>query len=458
VSNFKKHISENSGLRFVFDSLKIASSPGKEFLLQSKFLTSEFDIKIELEYLEYTLNFIKQLSNSDINNLNLRLHQLNNISGTLKNLDKEIVLDDIQLFEIKKFSLISQALRSVLKNKGFDVFDFHDLSKVIELLDPDAVGESTFYIYSSYNKDLSSLRNEQQAALKNNPAKAEELRYKCVEIEDKIRVDISKKLCINVEQLKINYERIAHFDVLLAKAFLVQEFGLNKPEISKDHIEYRQLFNPYIKGVLKTTNKDFQSVDICLSNKPVLITGANMSGKTVLLKSLALSQYMFQFGFYVPASKADVKPVDEIIMNIGDTQNELNGLSSYAVEMINVNNIILKAKEGKSVLALIDELARTTNPDEGKMIVNAFIEIMSELNVCSLITTHYSGLTSDCSRLRVKGLKLDDNKTKITVDNINDFMDYSLIETNSDKAPNEAIRIAEILDIDVDFLNKMKQS
>ena len=77
--------------------------------------------------------------------------------------------------------------------------------------------------------------------------------------------------------------------------------------------------------------------------------------------------------------------------------------------------------------------------------------MMSDLKVSSLITTHYSGVKTNCSRLRVKGLKNTDTTQKITVDNINDFMDYSLVESD-DNVPAEAIHIAEILEVDNDLI------
>ncbi|MDD2636436.1 MAG: DNA mismatch repair protein MutS [Bacteroidales bacterium] len=455
--NFKEHIKNNEGLRFIFDNLKISSIPARDYLMQSKFMDKPFHIKVELQYLEYTIDFVENsLSSSDIDNLKLRMHQLNNISGTLRNLDKELVLDDIQLFEIKNFSLISQSINKILCDKGFDIFQLHDLSNVIEILDPDKSGEASFYIYSSYSKKLSDLRKKQQQLLDEDPEKAEQIRLNCIEIEDTIRERLSQKLICYSKHLNINFDRIAHLDVLIAKAMLVNEFNLSKPLIDKNITEYKQVFNPFIKSILSEQNKEFQAVDISLDQKPVLITGANMSGKTVLLRTLALSQLMFQFGFYVPAKEAKIKIVDDVILSIGDNATEYNGLSSFAMEILNINSIIEKAKSGKIILALVDELARTTNPDEGKALVSAFVDIMKKYKLDTVITTHYSGIKSDCRRLRVKGLKDKSSSEKISVKNINDFMDYSLMEVKDDTVPTEAIRIAEILNVDKDLIDLAK--
>ena len=181
-----------------------------------------------------------------------------------------------------------------------------------------------------------------------------------------------------------------------------------------------------------------------------------MSGKTVLLKTIALSQYLFQFGFYIPAKQAIIIPVEEVAVSIGDHHSEVNGLSSFADEILKINQIIHKVRKGKKLLVLIDELARTTNPEEGKALVSAFIRIMSEHKVMSLITTHYSGILSPTRKLRVKGLKTDQITENITPKTLNDYMDYSLVETQTDDVPMEALKIAEIFEVDAEFLNLAK--
>jgi DNA mismatch repair protein MutS2 len=87
--------------------------------------------------------------------------------------------------------------------------------------------------------------------------------------------------------------------------------------------------------------------------------------------------------------------------SMDDEQSELKGLSSFASEMLKINAIIHAAKTGNHILALIDEPARTTNPVEGQALVNALVDMLQEHKVQSLLTTHYSGIQSDCRRLRV---------------------------------------------------------
>ena len=142
---------------------------------------------------------------------------------------------------------------------------------------------------------------------------------------------------------------------------------------------------------------------------------------------------------------------------LGDEQDEMNGLSSFASEMLKINEILKRAKSER-LLVLIDEPARTTNPVEGMAIVDAIVRHLNAQDSFTLVTTHYSGLKSDCKRLRVKGLRQDlDKEVRITPKNINNFIDYSLVEDVAGDVPQEALRIAEILDFDSEVLASARE-
>ena len=179
-----------------------------------------------------------------------------------------------------------------------------------------------------------------------------------------------------------------------------------------------------------------------------------MAGKSVILKTVALAQTLFQFGFFVPAIQAEIALVDEVLLCIGDEQCELNGLSSFASEMLRINRIVQDIKAGKNALILIDELARTTNPAEGIAIVNAVLDFLTENEVRSLITSHYRGIQASCRKLRVKGIMKEKVKGTLTIHNINEYIDYSLIEDNDTSVPQEAMRIARILGVDENLLDR----
>jgi hypothetical protein len=447
----------------MFEHLELCSAAGRRMLLEQEMLTDPIAIEESLLQLDAAVAIIKDtyLQNA-VGEFRHVLFQLHDIQGTLANLSKADILDDIGLFEIKNFCLLNEEARIHLAKTGFKLFLLPDLSEAISLLDPDNQRLPQFYIYPAYSEELTTLRKRQQALLISDPEQAGALRLEYLLLEDKIRQLLSVQLFDYASDLKLAHKRLALLDILFAKALQAVNLNLCRPQIVNRDTSYHGIFNPYLKNKLEQEQKSFQPVDISIGTLPGLITGANMAGKTILLKTVALAQYLLQFGFYVPADSASIVPVEEILFSMGDEQSDYNGLSSFAAEMLKINDILISARSGRKILALIDEPARTTNPDEGRAIVNALTAVLASLGVRSLITTHYSNITAPCHKLRVKGLVTGSNTVRLTIENINDYMDYTLIEHVSDDVPLDALRIASILGIDDELIGKageyMKQS
>jgi len=455
MTTLRSIVDKINGMRFMVESLELCSSLAKRHLMSQEYLRAEESLANEIGNVSEMFSIIKEAANANIiEKLRMKLGHILDIRGTLNNISNAAVLDDIQLFEVKRFALLVSEISELLNSIDYKTIVLPSLENVIDILDPDKTRIAHFYIYPSYNEVLAGLRKKQEKIKDENPEEYEEIRIKCLDIEDDIRQDISRELYVYAKPLKEALDSVAYIDILLAKALQANKMNLCKPKIVNENTLYKGLFNPQLKEVLMEQNKDFQAIDICLYKSPCLITGANMAGKTVVLKTIALAQYMFQFGFFVPATDAEIVPVEDIMLSIGDDQSEMNGLSSFAAEMMNINAIIKAVHSGKKVLALIDELARTTNPEEGRAIVNATIDILEAGDIRSLVTTHYNGLNTSCRKLRVKGLMTDKITKEVTIENINDYMDYSLVENNDDVVPMEALRIAAVLGIDEELLEK----
>ncbi|MCK9450974.1 MAG: DNA mismatch repair protein MutS [Bacteroidales bacterium] len=447
--NLGKAIHQQNGLRYIIELLQLQSSVGRQRMLQQLFMSDPVVLEKEFELLS---EMVERFKNSHflgaIKVIIQRLQDLHDIQGTLNNLSGKAVLDDIELFEIKRFALLADEIRKQLKVLDYNGIVISDLTKVIKILDPEQNHIPHFFIYDAYSEPLSALRKKRKAIKDQQSEEALQIHQQCIEIEDEIRKALSTKLWAFYTEISEAWQAVAELDFMLARARLAVDLELVKPQISIDSSNFTRLFHPQVKSLLEQQNQQFQPWDISLHKAPCIITGANMAGKTMLLKTIALNQYLFQFGFFVAAASAEIVPVEKIMTGIGDEQSELSGLSSFAAEMLNIQAIIAQARAGKKLLVLIDEPARTTNPHEGIAIANALIDLLEKLEVRSLITTHYSGLKTNCRKLRVKGLHFPTNTEPITVANINQYMDYSLVTHKSDEVPREALQIAKILGID----------
>lgn len=451
-------IHQQIGLRYITGLLKLHSSAGRQRMLSQTFVTDAAGLEKEFNLLSEVVECLKKPEYQDtINNIVQGLMQLHDIQGTLKNLSGRNVLDDIELFEVKRFALISEEIGKQLNILNYSGINIPPLHEVIELLDPENNRTAHFFIYSAYSEKLAQLRKKHKAMDDPQSEEALVLQQKCIELEDTIRQELSAKLWAFHSDIAHAWQDVAELDFIMARARLAIDHHLVQPKISQEVTTFTGLFHPQVKALLEQENRTFQAWNIRLHKAPCIITGANMAGKTVLLKTIALNQFLFQFGFFVAATFAEMVPVDKIMTGIGDEQSELNGLSSFAAEMLNIQSIISSARSGSKLLVLIDEPARTTNPQEGIAIANALIDLLEALNVRSLITTHYSGLQTDCRKLRVKGLSFPKNSEPITVANINHYMDYSLMEHTIDEVPREALQIAQILGIDPELTSRARK-
>lgn len=432
------------GLDFIFNTLDIVSGLGKQMLKQIPFSKDKKYLEREYDILDYTLKLIKNNSKLYVE-LKRKLTDLKDITVIINRLEKGYVLDDIDFFEIKRFAMLSQNILKIL-DETIKVLSPKDLIKIIDILDPDKIRIESFYIYNSYSIELALIRKEMRES------KTEHLYEKEMELESKIRVKLGKKILDNINIVKESIKKLAYLDFVLAKANQTIQLELKRPNIS-EKIFLKGIFHPKIRFDLEKKNKKYQKIDIELDNKVTIVTGANMSGKTVTLKTLALIQEMAQRGFFIPIDSGEIFLVDEVLISIGEnTQNE-EGLSSFANEILNINGIIEKVKQEGTYLVLIDELARTTNPQEGTALLKSIADILLKYMQTSVITTHYSGIGDRYNMLRVKGLKKNLDKTVINIKNIEEYIDYSLIEVKNDKIPEEALTIAKILSVDTEIIN-----
>jgi DNA mismatch repair protein MutS len=118
-----------------------------------------------------------------------------------------------------------------------------------------------------------------------------------------------------------------------------------------------------------------------------------MSGKSTLLRQVALIVLMAQIGSFVPARKADIGLVDRIFTRIG-AQDEIHaGHSTFMVEM--VETAALLAQSTPRSLLILDEIGRGTSTYDGLAIARAVIEYIHNnpnLRAKTLFATHYHEL------------------------------------------------------------------
>ena len=439
----RKLIDSPSGLRFMIDNLCTHSSYSRKIMLESSMMYDRDSIEKSYAVMKEFYEVIKNDENNNVvQTLQFKLCNLKDINHTISRLATSAVIDDIELYEVKSLALLSADVKNILEKISLDkIIEIPNLDEVVKILDPDGLRIATFYIYDSYSEELASLRKK----LKEKDVYQEEVYNEVVRIEDEIRAALSEKLKPYCESMVSALNALADVDINIAKSLQMKEMGLCFPTLSSNNISsYKGIFHPEVKSILKNDKREYQNVDIELSMKPLIIMGANMGGKTIVLKALAMCQYLLQFGFGVPAESADMMIYDEVYCLTTDDQSINKGLSSFAAEMKNIDAVIKASKQNKKILALIDEPARTTNPTEGTALVSSLVKLLQDREMSLVIVTHYNIKTYNNKCLRVKGL-------------IDGKMNYELVETHEGEVPHEALNIAETLGIEPQWIEMAKE-
>ena len=443
---FKSALDIDCGLRYMYDTLDIMSPCGRKMLLQSEMMTT----KRELDFHYRRLN---EIYDKDCTKIAHKLMCIKDIHNTLSRLATGAVLDDIELFEVKYLAIVSGEVLQLLHEQKIIAVGLPELGKVVEILDPDKLNIPSFYVYDSYSDELREVRKQMKALQGNGDELPDDKRaelavllQKNADLELEIRGELSGKLKEFADDLLLALRNLSILDILIAKAAQMKKMGLCFPVVVEDgETFYNGMFNPAVKELLAAQGREYTPVDIEFERLPVTIIGANMGGKSVVLKCLALNQLLAQYGFGVAAHDCCVSLVEEVALCIGDEQSIVKGVSSFAGEMLAIDSVIKKMREGKQLLALIDEPARTTNPVEGTALVEGLLEVVENVKGGFVLTTHYNILNDKVKRYRVKGLR-------------EGVMDYRLEIAQSGDVPHEAVAIAESLGIDPRWIECTKRN
>lgn len=455
------------GLRFLADELTLMSDVGRSCLMDSEFIADRNKLGKEYEYLAAALTTVRNPETRDtLKEVNHLLRQVRDIHTTIGRLAAGKTLDDVELFEVKGLALVSRELKRILESTdiaGIEPLEIPDLERVYEILDPEKTGNTHFHIYDAYSEELAETRRRLRRLHSSEKYETEEsdrIVSDCMIIEGKVREELSNRLKPFTPLLLTVLEVIGKIDLLLAKANFADSHALSLPVIKDNGIRYSGLRYLPVERKLKEAGREFQPVDIILKEGVTLITGANMGGKTITLKSLAMAQAMAQYGFGVPASEGETMTVDTIELNAGDGQSANEGLSSFGAEILTIDRILNEASHDGRMLILIDEPARTTNPEEGRAIVCAIIELLMKCRSVSVLTTHYSNIKPGCPRLKVKGVREALNKREGTIlpGALTDFMDYALVADNTEEVDHEALTIARLLGISDKFSETIEKN
>lgn len=215
------------------------------------------------------------------------------------------------------------------------------------------------------------------------------------QLESEIFNSIRESVRAETQRLQSTARAIATLDVLASLAQTAAKRNYVLPVLHDgDEIEIKNGRHPVVEVFV---GDSFVPNDIYLNNSTdrlLIVTGANMGGKSTLLRQIALIQVLAQIGSFVPAGSARLPIVDRIWTRVGASDDLASGRSTFMVEMTETASILHNSTPRG--LVILDEIGRGTSTFDGLSIAWAVAEYLHnspEHSAKTLFATHYHELT-----------------------------------------------------------------
>jgi len=473
------------GLQYVLESLHGCSPFGQEKIRRLRFYMPEerAELETELYNVERAAAAADRLKDQ-YTKLMTGLCQMKDIRTSLRRCAEGETPDHVELFEIKGYLQRLDGLRPLLAEidavTHFEGIALHDPKPALAILDPDGTGSRGFYIPDSATQKLKEIRTakkdiEERLFHAQTDAEKDDLRLQrtriCAEEESeemKVRRTMGAQLAPMVDDLLADAETVGRLDFMVQKALFAVRYGGVLPRITDGALVLEDMVNPELVDLLAEQGRAFVPVSIALDQGATVITGANMGGKSVAMKTVALNVLLLQAGFLVCAKSAKMPLFHSVKMLFDDLQSIQSGLSGFGSEIVQFQKALAEVEQGYS-LFLLDEFARGTNPDEGAVIVQAVTKYLNGVNAISLLTTHYDKV-AECANdhYQIIGLRdVDPEQIRRELSATNEdgvaviarHMNYGLyrVEGKSD-CPRDALNICRMLSLKPEIMHLIEEN
>ncbi len=178
----------------------------------------------------------------------------------------------------------------------------------------------------------------------------------------------------------------SRLDAWYSMAVAVKTFNLQFPKFvegAQPYFEAKGLYHvmlqkPVAYDLVMKTDENF-----------VFLTGANMAGKSTLIKAVGASVFLAHLGMGVPAQSMQLTLFDGLLSNINVSDNIAKGESFFYNEVQRIKTTIQKINDGKKWLVLIDELFKGTNVEDAMKCSLAVIKGLVKIkNSLFILSTH----------------------------------------------------------------------
>lgn len=240
------------------------------------------------------------------------------------------------------------------------------------------------------------------------PAAVVELGNRGRQLEIEERREVVRLLVAAADEIRPHLEplldlnaRLGLMDFIVAKARVAAEGNCAMPRLSDTPcIELRGARHLTLEAALRRHGRSIVPLDVCLdaAHRILVISGPNAGGKSIALKTVAVSQYMLQCGL-LPAVDADSRMgvMQRLMVDIGDDQSMDDDLSTYSSHLLTMKYMLEHGNA--ATLFVIDEFGSGTEPQIGGAIAQALLTRFNAAGMWGVVTTHYQNLKTLASEV-----------------------------------------------------------
>ena len=242
------------------------------------------------------------------------------------------------------------------------------------------------------------------------------LKNKYISVVSKSFDEVIEGIRKHKDEFELIVSHIAYLDGIFTRARIAQKYNYCKPIVAEgekaflavedlrhaliEHIQLDEIYKPN-SIVLGDGEQDI-----------VLLYGVNAVGKSSFIKSVGISIVMAQSGFFVPASAFTYKPYERLFTRILGNDNIFKGLSTFQVEMSELNSILHFADQNSLVIG--DELCSGTEMVSALSIFCSGIEHLHSSHCSAIFATHLhevAGISNvtDLDRVNIKHMSIKYN-------------------------------------------------
>jgi len=271
----------------------------------------------------------------------------------------------------------------------------------------------------------------------------------------RIYSEFVKTIYSKLEKLDEIIRFVALVDYSYTRAYIAYKYNLCKPIIKETHeslstsfFDAKGLRHILIESLLRDEVYVTNDLTLDSDNLGVLLYGTNAVGKSSFIKALGITIIMAQAGFYVPCSEFTFYPYKHIFTRILGNDNLFKGLSSFAVEMLELKSILATAD--KNSLVLGDELCSGTESNSAMSIFISGIQHLYREESNFIFATHFHEIV-DFEEIREMD-KLSLNHMAVCYDREKDILVYDRKLRNGPGESMYGLEVCKALHLPSSFL------